>query len=143
MPIKSFRDKISDGGIQTIPLSTNRGEVGYKIVKFQCMADGFGNSEMVIKIYSVAQTAATNDVDFGDNTLIGACMISQSLSGEANPEDQTIIFDNVIFNQDIHVTAAASSSADPTNYYIELEPRKLNLNENTVVTLKDIRNTTG
>tara|TARA_R100000808_G_C2071989_1_gene99137 strand:+ start:203 stop:649 length:447 start_codon:yes stop_codon:yes gene_type:complete len=140
MPIKTFRGLITDGEQETIPLSTNTGAVGYKIVKFQCMADGFGNSEMVIKIYAVEQLAVTNNIDFSDNTMLAACMISQSLSGESNPEDQTIIFDNMVFNQDIYITAAASSSADPTNYYIELEQIKLDLNENTVATLKDIRN---
>ena len=141
MPIKSFRGLIADNMQQTIHLHTNDGSIGYKIVKFECMQDGFGNSEMVIKIYKTEQTTIDNVIDFSDNTLLGACMISGSSSGEANPEDRSIIFDNEIFNQDIYITAAVSSSADPTNYYIELEQMKLDLNESTVATLKDIRNT--
>jgi len=53
----------------------------------------------------------------------------------------TIIFDSEIFNQDIYVTYADSQgSTGEMNYYIELEQVNLDLNENTVATLKDIRN---
>jgi hypothetical protein len=46
------------------------------------------------------------------------------------------------FNQDIFITLGSQSGAS-CNYYIELEQVKLDLNENTVATLKDIRNITG
>jgi len=137
--IKTFRGLIADGEEDPILLHTTDGSMGYRIVKFQCMQDGFGNSEMVIKIYKISQSTITNTINFDDSTLLAACMLSGSSSGEAYPEDTTIIFDSEIFNQDIYVTAAASSSADPTNYYIELEQIKLSDNENTVATLKDIR----
>jgi len=53
----------------------------------------------------------------------------------------TIIFDKEIFNQDIYIThTEAAGSALACNYYIELEQVKLDLSENTVATLKDIRN---
>ena len=67
-------------------------------------------------------------------------MISGSSSAEANPEDRSIIFDKEIINQDIFITAAVSSSADPTNYYLELEQIKLDSNETAVATLKNIKN---
>jgi len=137
----SFRGLIEDSEQEMIPLQTNNGLTGYRIVKFECMQDGFGNSEMVIKIYKTDQAGnIDNTIDFSDNRLLAACMISGSSSAEANPEDRSIIFDNEIFNQNIYITAAVSSSADPTNYYIELEQMKLDLNEQTVATLKDIRN---
>ena len=51
------------------------------------------------------------------------------------------IFDNMTFNQDIYVTYKDDETAGKfINYYIELEQVKLDLNENTVATLKDIRN---
>jgi len=143
MPIKSFRGLIRDEEEEKINLHTTDGTIGYRIVKFQCMQDGFGNSEMVIKIYKVPRTAnkpVDNVIDFSDNALLGACMISGSITSEADPEDRVIIFDSEVFNQDIFITAATSTTADPTNYYIELEQVKLDLNENTVATLKDIRN---
>ena len=61
MPIKSFRGLIADGGIDIIPLSTNNGSTGYKIVKFQVLAnDPAGtSSESTVKIYSIPQTSVT------------------------------------------------------------------------------------
>ena len=44
------------------------------------------------------------------------------------------------FNQDIYVTHTDVLGAGACNYYIELEQFKLDLSENTVATLKDIRN---
>ena len=51
-----------------------------------------------------------------------------------------IVFDNEKFNQDIYVTCKDISDGEKCNYYIELEQSKLDLNEQTVATLKDIRN---
>jgi len=137
--IKSYRGKMADGSQEHIRLGTPQGKMGYRIVKFQCMQDGFGNSEMVIKIYKVKQTAVSNEIDFSDSSLLAACMISGSSSGEAYPEDVSVIFDTELFNQDIYVTAAASSSADPTNYYIELEQVKLSEQEALVSIVKNLR----
>ena len=46
----------------------------------------------------------------------------------------------MIFNQDIYLTHLESQGSSAVNYYLELEQIKLDLNENTVATLKDIRN---
>ena len=51
-----------------------------------------------------------------------------------------VVFDNEIFNQDIYITHTDAHATGECNYYIELEQIKLDLNENTVATLKDIRN---
>ena len=142
MPIKSFRGKIVDNGIDTIPLSTNNGSTGYKIIKFQLMAiDPMSNNqESVVKIYSIPQATATADIDFADNTLLAAGYLENDSSG-ATPtfNEAAIVFDNMTFNQDIYVTHFEQGS-DAVNYYIELEQVKLSLDENTVATLKDIRN---
>ena len=58
-------------------------------------------------------------------------------AGEANA---TVVFDNMTFNQDIDITMVDVNGTQAGNYYIELEQIKLDLNENTVATLKDIRN---
>ena len=50
--------------------------------------------------------------------------------------------DNEIINQDIEI-GNKESQGNSMNYYIELEQIKLDLNENTVSTLKDIRNVEG
>ena len=142
MIIKSFRGKIVDNGIDTIPLSTNNGSTGYKIIKFQLMAiDPMSNNqESVVKIYSIPQATATADIDFADNTLLAAGYLENNSNG-ATPtfNEAAIVFDNMTFNQDIYVTHFEQGS-DAVNYYIELEQVKLSLDENTVATLKDIRN---
>jgi hypothetical protein len=143
MPIKSFRGRVADGGIETIFLHTNNGSTGYRIKNFQGLpgAPGTDNFESVIKIYSVSQTTATNTMDFNDQTLLGVIFYSSYGVGGANTD--VVIFDNAVFNQDIYVTykeAPSAASGEEFNFYIELEQIKLDINENTVATLKDIRN---
>jgi len=119
--VHSFRGLLTDGGQDEINLERQNLNLAYRIVKFQCMQDGFGNSEMVVKIYREKQTSIDSSIDFNQTDLLGACMLSGSSGGEAYPEDTTVIFDNTLFSRNIFVTAGASSSADPTNYYIEIE----------------------
>tara|TARA_Y100001963_G_scaffold37143_1_gene51956 strand:- start:83 stop:532 length:450 start_codon:yes stop_codon:yes gene_type:complete len=140
MPIKSFRGKMTNDTMDTINLHTNNGSVGYRIKKFQVMQATDADVEATIKIYSVEQTANTNDIDFSDNTLLAAAYFTSSSSGQVYPEDQTVVFDNMVFNQDIYITLRGHNYAADVNYYLELEQVKLDLNENTVATLKDIRN---
>ena len=140
--IKTFRGQIGDEEIKAIQLSTRDGTMGYRIVKFECMLGGFESAEMVIKVFSVPQTSTSHNIDFSDQTLLAAALVSGSASGEIYPEDQVIIFDNVTFNQDIYLTGDKNSTAHLVNWHLELEQVKLDLNENTVATLKDIRNIT-
>ena len=145
MPIKTFRGLIVDGGQDTIVLHTNDGSTGYRIVKFQLFPNkpGFGAMESVAQIFKVKQTTLVTsgaEVDFSDNTLLAASLIKQSQ--EINDPSSTIttIFDREVFNQDIYITHTDNNSSEACNYYIELEQIKLDLNDNTVATLKDIRN---
>lgn len=143
MHIKSFRGLLADGGQDTIVLHTNRGEIGYRIVKFQLMPNnpGVGGSESIVKVYKIEQTVVDGVVDFSDNTLIGAAF-QKTQEDSANTEAGIVtIFDNEIFNQDIYVTAVDVRGSLLTNYYIELEQIKLDLAESTTATLRDIRNT--
>jgi len=142
--IKSFRGLIADGGIETISLATNTGSTGYRIVKFQIMGNtpgdaSTGSYEHLLKIYSVPQTTATAVVDFSDQTLLAAGLNFAQTSPQFDG-NKVIVFDNVTFNQDIYITHVDVDSARPANYHIELEQFKLALDENTVATLKDIRN---
>jgi len=141
MPIKSFRGNIESGNVQTIPLHTNDGSTGYKIVKFEAMFENHAGltTEATLKIYSVNQTSVDGVIDFSDQTLLGAAFIENN-NTTTSFGGKTIIFDNMIFNQDIYVTYIEAGSAQAGNYYIELEQVKLSLDENTVATLKDIRN---
>jgi hypothetical protein len=141
MPTKSFRGLIADGAIDTIPLSTNDGSTGYKITKFQIMgnAPGTVNYESIVKIYKIPQTSADGVVDFSDNTLLAAGFLEGSTS-VTSVDGIVIVFDNEIFNQDVYITHSDIEGSASVNYYIEMEQIKLSLDENTVATLKDIRN---
>jgi hypothetical protein len=145
MPIKSFRGLIADNTQQVINLHTNDGSVGYKIKKFEAMSGLNPTSttiESVLAIYKIEQTSNEAIVDFSDQTLLGSIFYNDS-SAASYPDGQTIIFDNEIFNQDIYITCRGDvSNNGPMNYYIEMEQVKLSLDENTVATLKDIRNIT-
>jgi len=144
--IKTFRGLIADGGQDTIVLHTNDGSTGYRIVKFQLMpgTPGTKEHELICKIYKREQTTIDGVIDFSDNTLLAAS-IMMSYAPTASITSTTTVFDNEIFNQDIYVTAIDGEAIPPsaTNYYIELEQVKLALDENTVATLKDIRNVTA
>ena len=148
MPVKSFRGQIGDRELQTIVLHTNNGSTGYRITKFLLFPAGATsafNYESFVSIFKIPQTGtppADATPDFSDNTLLACGYYTQSASAATNPEDQTIIFDNEIFNQDITISHSNSDGSSAINYYIELEQVKLSLDENTVATLKDIRNIT-
>tara|TARA_Y100000004_G_scaffold34469_1_gene36838 strand:+ start:1255 stop:1701 length:447 start_codon:yes stop_codon:yes gene_type:complete len=144
MPIKSFRGLIADGAIDTINLHTNNGSTGYKIVKFEIMqkSPGAEVGEHIVKIFTIPQTTATSTIDFSDNTLLAAAFLKTHTS-QIYADTNAVIFDNIIFNQDIditHVDVATGGTDEPINYHIELEQVNLSLDENTVATLKDIRN---
>jgi len=139
--IVSFKGKLADGVQEEIPLQTNNGLVGYKIVKFDLMppAPGVTNGENVVKIYKTKQDSIDALVNFSDNRLLAAGYYASESSSYS--DTKTVIFDNEKFNQDIYITNKDARGNFPEmNYYIELEQVKLDLNEQTVATLKDIRN---
>ena len=144
MPIKTFRGLIADGAQDVIVLHTRDGSVGYRIVKFQLLpyTPGDVNQDSCVKIFTTPQTGTpTQTIDFSDNTLLAAATYASDDPTFSNNDSRGVIFDNVVFNQDIYVTHQdQASGALSINYYIELEQVKLDLNENTVATLKDIRN---
>jgi hypothetical protein len=142
--IKSFRGLIADGGIDTISLHTNSGSTGYKIVKMEIMhaEPGQQDAEHTIKVYSIPQTTADNKIDFSDNTLLAAAYVTDD-KNTLGTTSTVVVFDNATFNQDIFVTHEDTTGSQPANYHIELEQVKLDLSENTVATLKDIRNITA
>jgi len=139
--IKTFRGKIAHNNQDTIVLHTNDGSIGYKVVKFQVMGITENETyESTIKIYKKDQTGSIDAVvDFSDNTLLAAILYGDT-GASSIFHSQFVIFDNEIFNQDIYVTFSSITSSADMNYYIELEQMKLDLNESTVATLKDIRN---
>jgi len=145
MPIKTIRGIIANNAIDVVPLHTNNGAVGYVIKSLRVIgADPINNEdEGVIKVYTVPQTTPTSTIDFSDQTLIAVGVWTSRATSRSYPLNENIYFDNTTFNQDIYITCIESATGNALNYYIELEQVKLDLNENTVATLKDIRNITA
>jgi len=140
--IKSFRGQLADITITRIRLSTNDGLTGYKINKFQIfpVTPGAVAQQSVVQLYSKAPTAATGTVDFSNPLLLGAAYY-QDDANPSYPASLVVVFDNVTFNQDIFVTHLDDAVGESCNYYLELEQVRLDLNEATVATLKDMRGT--
>ena len=134
----SYKGMIVSTGVERLRLKTNNGKVGYKITKFEIMPNNSNNNfETTVKIYSTKQNQGDVFVDFSDSTLLAAAFSGLISGGYAG--SQAIIHDNVIFNQDIYVTAEDASGSQPTNNYIELEAMSLNDVEATMVTLQNLR----
>lgn len=142
--IKTFRGLIPDDTQDTILLHTNDGSIGYRIVNFYVMSNNptGADVEAVVSIWKISQAAASTTIDFSDNTLLATAFFSNA-KAVPNTTTSVIIFDKEIVNQDIYVNVkCGGGGADSMNYYLELEQIKLDLSENTVATLKDIRNIT-
>ena len=136
--IKTFRGLLADGAQDRIRLKTNKGNIGYRIVKFQGLeASANTNTESTMKIHKIKQTSIVDEIDFTDGDLLAAMVIIGVTSGA--PEHQIVIFDSEIFNQDIYISVKGADYSASVNYYIELEQVKLNENESTMATLQSIR----
>ena len=151
MPVKSFRGKLVDTNIDIVTLHTNTGSTGYRIKKFILFPHSIGSStagseyESLVNIYKTSQTTLTGiSADFSNQALIGAATYFSEVSGAPAyiiGSNTDVVFDNEVFNQDIYIVHENFHGDNAAiNYYIELEQIKLDLNENTVATLKDIRN---
>jgi hypothetical protein len=138
--ILSFRGQLDEGLEERIKLSTLNGKKGYKITKFQTMAQspGADNYENITKIYSKEQGSGSTTVDFTESDLL-AVAFQEDASGHTYPVANVIIFDNVVFNQDIYVSTAATTGTIPVNYHIELEVMDLSDIQATQLTLKSLR----
>jgi len=138
--IKTFRGKLADDGKLTIRLSTNNGLTGYKVKKFQGMAasPGAAQEAHVLKIFSVDPSTTTGTVNFDSPTLLAVCYFTNR-NDELHSNESIIIFDDKVFNQDIYITHVDVQSTAEANFYIELEQVKLDINEATVATVKDMR----
>ena len=140
--ILSYRGLLASGGQETILLSTKKGEVGYRITKFQLMPQKPGTTdyEHVMKLWKDPQSTVDEPIDFSDNRLLGAAYTEGGAATNFIGNPLTVIFDQEIFNQDIYITQFDAKSALACNFYLELEIIKLDESQAMVATLKDIRN---
>ena len=140
--ILSYRGLLASSAQETILLSTKKGEVGYRIIKFQLMPEKPGTTdyEHIAKLWKDPQSTIDEAIDFSDNRLLGAAYTEGGAATNFIGNPLTVIFDQEIFNQDIYITQFDAKSALPCNYYLELEVIKLDESQAMVATLKDIRN---
>ena len=78
-------------------------------------------------------------MDLSDPTLLAVGLYTGRATTRSFPINEIVIFESVKINQDIFITSVETVTANPVNYYIELEQVKLDLNEATVATLTDMR----
>ena len=136
---KTFKGKLADGEELRIRLTTNDGLTGYKIVKFQLFPTNYNvTDEYNSRVYSVAGKANSTTFDFNDPQLLVAAYFENSNGVDPVSKDAVVVIDDKIINQDVFVQHK-SQSGNSCNFYMELEQVKLDLNEATVATLKDMR----
>jgi len=143
--IKTFRGLLADGGQERIRLSTIKGKVGYKIVKFDFFANAPGDEagENILQIWKNEQSSVPTSsgiVNFTDSDLLAALYHTSAVSS-SNASFLNVVFDNEIFNQDIYITHTDNASATKANYYLELEVIPLDDAGAEYTTLKDMRQT--
>jgi len=140
--IKTFRGLLVDNGQDRIKLSTIKGKIGYRIVKFQIIGADPGSAvqQSTVKIYKTEQTTVDSNINFTDSNLLATSYYpgsgSSSFSGIGDP---AVIFDQEIVNQDIYVTHHDEATGISCNYYIELEVIPLNDLGAEYTTIKDLR----
>ena len=146
--IISFRGLAESGDIIKLNMSTVDGKTGYKIRKFQIFPHkpGTQDAEDVMKIFKTDPDAANRVmpglgiVDFSDQRLIAAAFLAAGAS-IAYSSSEVVVFDSEKVNQNLFLTYVDTNANDKfANYYIELESMALSLDEQTVATLRDIRN---
>ena len=80
------------------------------------------------------------EIDFSNNRLLAVGIYSNQTDTTYYPDDMNIIFESEKYNQDIYIAHKQGTGSGECNYYLELKQMSLDLNEQTVATLKDIRN---
>ena len=129
---------MASGTEERIRLSTIRGENGYRITKFMIFPQNFNvGDEYNFRIYTVSDKPNGTTFNFDDPQLLAAAYL-ENAAGIGDLQPTVIVIDNKIVNQDIFIQMT-SQSTNTCNWYVELETMKLDLNEATVATLKDMR----
>jgi len=139
MTIKTFRGQLADNSNLRIRLSTNTGEIGYIVKKFQVVHE-VESDDLSATVSLFSQKPDTNSASINfDNPLLLGVNYSRDGTTTERVVSQVVIFDHVKVNQDMYITHVEASGSESVNFYIELEQFKLSLDEATVATLKDMR----
>tara|TARA_Y100000593_G_C4145108_1_gene254239 strand:- start:86 stop:535 length:450 start_codon:yes stop_codon:yes gene_type:complete len=145
MAIKTFRGKLDMGTQKRLRLSTADGLTGYRISKLQIISKTPGVAagtgiELICQIFATDQSGSISaEVNFSDPDLLGVAYLKDGVAA-SDSGYEIIIFDKEVFNQDVYINMTdASGNTIQGNYYLELEQIKLNINESTFATLKNLR----
>jgi len=124
--VHSFRGQLEDGEQKTIDIQGSVGAIAWRITKFQLFPSepGVTKGEQLVKIYLDTQTAVTGAANFKDNSLLAAAYMGMNDAAYYG-NDYFVIFDNMIFNMDLHITHKDNATGVAVNYYIELEEVKI------------------
>ena len=138
--IKTYRGMLTHDTEDRIRLSTIRGKVGYKIVKFELMQSTLTASDQVsfVKIVKSSYTQ-TSSIDFTDTDLLAVGILRTGNLLTEGSLDNPVVFDNEVFNQDIYINLKNLDGTLSVNYYIELEVIPLDDRAAEYTTLKDMR----
>jgi hypothetical protein len=143
MSVVSFRGLMTEASHERLKLSTLTGKTGYKIRKLQIISSAPYVQQIkgILKVYKDEQSGTPDGlVNFGDQTLLGVSTYHDNPVAEDMAESETIIFDNITFNQDIFLTYKdVGVNGVSVSYYIELEKLKLTDLEATFHTLQSIK----
>ena len=135
---------MADGEIVEVNLKSKEGKLGYRIKRFELMFANVTDSiKSVVKIYNTNPfvTTGTPDglINFEDQNLIAAGILSGKADQTQYPEDMVTVFDQETFNQNIFITHSEIAGNQPINVYLDLEQFTLNENEATYATLTSLR----
>ena len=138
---KTFKGLLADGQQQKIRLSTNNGEMGYRVVKFQGIGNNPGgqNPESLLTLTRYKQSTIDGTINFDNPSILGIVYWQGGATAGDTPQDMTIIFDDKIVNQDIFISHHEAHGNQSCNYYVELEQVKLSKDEAAISTLVDMR----
>ena len=139
MVVKTFRGMLADGGQDRIRLSTIKGKVGYRIIKFQIIDKDPAafDVKLIVKVFKTNQTTITSAINFTDSDLLAAAYYISG--GITDTFGNVTIFEQEMVNQDIYVTAFDKEGSSDSNYYLELEVIPLDDAGAEYTTLKDMR----
>ena len=137
--ILSYRGLLEDTDMETILLSTKKGEIGYRIITFKLFPNVPNvNQSSLVSIFKTEQTSAATTANFSSQNLLGTGLYVAKES--TFTADETVSFDQEIFNQDIYITHTEINGSRAINYLLEVEVIKLDESQAMVATLRDIRN---
>ena len=134
--IKTFKGLIANATQHKISLSGGEEDKGFRIAEFHVMPNKpiTNSQEALVQIWKVKQdpAALSSEVDFSNDELLGTAIWSNNATTENYPEDLTVMFDDLVLNQDIYITCNEVSGRK-MNYYLKLEEVTMSKGEQAVV----------